>query len=39
VTYLSYAFLVDKDDPKAEDFTRSSELLAVQLSKNATVFS
>ena len=28
-----------RDDPKAEDFTRASELLAVQLSKNATVFS
>lgn len=39
VTYFSYAFLIDKEDPKAEDFTRASDLLAVQLTKNAKVFS
>jgi hypothetical protein len=39
VTYFSYAFLIDKVDPKAKDFSRASELLGVQLSKNAKVFS
>lgn len=38
-TYFSYAFLVDKGDPEAKDFTRATELLAVQLSRNAKVFS
>ena len=38
VTYVSYAFLTTKEDPKAKDFTRASELLAIQLSKNAKVF-
>ena len=39
VTHFSYAFLLDKEDPKAKDFTRASDLLAVQLTKNAKVFS
>jgi hypothetical protein len=39
VTYFSYAFLTTKKDPNAKDFTRASGLLAVQLRKNAKVFS
>lgn len=39
VTYLSYAFLTQKKDPKAKDFRRASRLLEVQLAKNAKVFS
>jgi hypothetical protein len=38
VTYVSYAFLTTKKDPGAKDFTRASDLLAVQLKKNAKVF-
>ncbi len=38
VTYLSYAFLTVKKDPKAKDFSRASALLDVQLAKNARVF-
>ncbi len=38
VTYFSYAFLTTKKDPNAKDFTRASDLLAVQLKKNAKVF-
>jgi len=39
VTYLSYAFLAVKNDPEAKDFTRAANLLAIQLRKNAKVFS
>jgi hypothetical protein len=39
VTYLSYAFLTVKKDPRAKDFGRASRLLEVQLSKNAHAFS
>jgi hypothetical protein len=39
VTYVSYAFLAAKADPGAKDFTPTSELLGVQLKKNAKVFS
>ncbi len=39
VTYLSYAFLTTKKDTEAKDFTRTSDLLAIQLRKNAKVFS
>jgi hypothetical protein len=39
VTYVSYAFLATKEDPDAKQFTRASDLLAVQLKKNAKVFS
>ena len=39
VTYVSYAFLTTKKDPGAKDFTRASDLLAVQLTKNTKVFS
>ena len=39
VTYLSYAFLTVKKDPGAKDFTRATNLLQIQLRKNATVFS
>jgi hypothetical protein len=39
ITYVSYAFLTTKKDPGAKDFTRASKLLAVQLNKNAKVFS
>ena len=39
VTYFSYAFLTTEKDPSAKDFTRASDLLAVQLKKNAKVFS
>ena len=39
VTYVAYAFLTTKKDPDAKDFTRTSDLLAVQLKKNAKVFS
>jgi hypothetical protein len=38
VTYVSYAFLATKKDPKAKDFTRAADLLAVQLKKNVKVF-
>ena len=38
VTYVAYAFLDAKKDPEAKDFTRTSDLLAVQLRKNAKVF-
>jgi hypothetical protein len=38
VTYVSYAFLTTKKDPNAKDFTRASDLLALQLKKNAKVF-
>ena len=38
VTYLSYAFLTTKKDPNAKDFGRATDLLAVQLRKNAKVF-
>jgi hypothetical protein len=38
VTYVSYAFLATKKDPGAKDFTSASDLLAVQLEKNAKVF-
>ena len=33
VSYVSYAFLTTKADPKAEDFTRTQKLLATQLTK------
>ncbi len=39
VTYFSYAFLTKKADPRAEDFSTATELLEVQLDKNAKVFS
>ena len=39
VTYLSYAFLTVKKDPEAKDFARATRLLAIQLMKNAKVFS
>ncbi len=39
VTYVSYAFLAKKADPGAKDFSTATELLEVQLDKNATVFS
>jgi hypothetical protein len=39
VTYLSYAFLTVKKDPRAKDFSTASRLLEVQLTKNARVFS
>jgi hypothetical protein len=38
VTYLSYAFLTVPQDPHADDFTRASHVLQVQLAKNAKVF-
>ena len=38
MTYLSYAFLTVKQDPHANDFTRASRVLQVQLAKNAKVF-
>lgn len=38
LTYVSYAFLTVDADPKAEDFSRTTELASVQLRKNATVF-
>jgi hypothetical protein len=39
VTYISYAFLTTKKDPGAKDFTRASDLLDLQLKKNAKAFS
>ena len=33
VTYVSYAFLTTKQDPKATDFTRTQRLLDIQLAK------
>jgi hypothetical protein len=39
ITYVSYAFLTAKKDPAAKDFSRASDLLAVQLKKNAKVIS
>jgi hypothetical protein len=38
VTYLSYAFLATKKDPRAKDFSRAARLLAAQQAKNSTVF-
>jgi hypothetical protein len=38
VTYLSYAFLTVRQDPRANDFTRATRVLQVQLAKNAKVF-
>lgn len=38
LTYVSYAFLTEKKDPKAKNFSRTSRLLEVQLGKNAKVF-
>jgi len=38
VTSTSYAFLADKKDPNAEDFSKETRLLQVQLKKNASVF-
>ncbi len=37
VTYVSYAFLTKKGDPKAKDFSSTTKLAGRQLSKNATV--
>jgi hypothetical protein len=39
ITYLSFAFLAVKKDPGAKDFTRATDLLEIQLRKNAKVFS
>lgn len=39
VTYVSYAFLAEKKDPSAKDFSRASRLLETQVEKNATTFS
>ena len=39
VTYVSYAFLTTKKDPGAEDFSRASRLLRIQLAKVASTFS
>ncbi len=38
VTTASYAFLTDKKDPKAKDFSEMSRLLEEQLTKNDGVF-
>jgi hypothetical protein len=37
VTYVSYAFLTEKKDPKAEDFSRTTALAERQLTKNVAV--
>jgi hypothetical protein len=39
ITYVSYAFLTTKKDPDARDFTRTTELLDLQLKKNGKAFS
>lgn len=37
VTYVSYAFLTEKGDPTAKDFSSTTKLAGRQLTKNATV--